>query len=166
MSSMRLTRVAWARDLSKGYNHDDTWKGVGYTGLGYDRNASINSGSPGYANGNKEDGIYRSIGDKDVLVGDLSISEIMYHASDPPGKPEENVRRALPQWIELYNSSETHSINLEGWRLEITNTDREGLGGTRHGVLKLVGGYIVPPNQTVLLVSTTASRVFCAGSRQ
>ena len=55
------------------------------------------------------------------MDGDLTISEIMYQS------PEGN--RALPQWIELYNSSTTHSINLDNWQLTIDNIDRTGLGG-------------------------------------
>ena len=143
---------SWQRDHSKTLDNGDAWKdNGGYTGLGYDRNADMASGSPGYANPDmgKANKLYDADGDR-KFEGDISISEIMYQS--PAGN------RALPQWIEIYNSSMTHSVNLDDWRLTITNVDREGLGGTLRGTFRF-GSLIVPPNQTVLLVSSGSSRI-------
>ena len=73
-------------------------------------NPSMPSGSPGYANGNNTNKLYADDGTR-KFVGDITISEIMYQS--PSGN------RALPQWIELYNSSDTHAVNLDNWRLTI-----------------------------------------------
>ena len=46
--------------------------------------------------------------------GSITISEVMYDAGP---------RWNLVQWIELYNSSMTETINLDGWTLEIRNKE-------------------------------------------
>ena len=120
---------SWLRNHDKPLDNGDAWKpDGGYTGLGYDRNPSMPSGSPGYANGNNTNKLYADDGTR-KFVGDITISEIMYQS--PSGN------RALPQWIELYNSSDTHAVNLDNWRLTIENIDREGLGGTLRGTFRM-----------------------------
>ncbi len=120
--------------------HKDAWAEAAYTGLGYDRAASNsrgNGGTPGYPN----DAIKNKTTEfaNDVYV---TISEIMF-VSDK-GK--------LPQWIELYNSSETQAVNLENWRLEIENYNSEDLGRRVNATLVL-GKKTLYPNQTLLIVS-------------
>ena len=34
-------------------------------------------------------------------------------------------RANTPQWIELYNTSKTEGINLDGWRVVIINHDKD-----------------------------------------
>ena len=47
----------------------------------------------------------------------ITISEIMVASNED----------RLPQWIELHNPSNTHAVNLKGWRLEIQNYRSEKL---------------------------------------
>ena len=120
--------------------HKDAWVEAVYTGLGYDRIAEdsrANGGTPGYHN----DAIKNKTTEfaNDVYV---TISEIMFVSDE--GK--------LPQWIELYNSSETQAVNLEGWRLEIENYNSEDLGRRVNATLTL-GKKTLYPNQTLLIVS-------------
>ena len=73
------------------------------------------------------------------------ISEIMMSQGN---------RGNLPQWIELYNPSKTHAINLEdnaGWRLVIENAERAPIITIFDGNVKKI-----LPNQTVLIVSSSA----------
>ena len=125
------------------------FKKVGFTGLGYDRNADViaeNGGTPGYAHGN-----YKHNGDD--AAGNVVISEVMYGTGN--GGPARN--RNLSQWIEIHNMSDVNSVRLDDWRLEIVNsgyadstrttlydgklTDSVNLSGT------------LPPNQTYLIVA-------------
>ncbi|RKU36285.1 hypothetical protein C6495_03990 [Candidatus Poribacteria bacterium] len=120
--------------------HKDAWAEAPYTGLGYDRAASdsrANGGTPGYPN----DAIKNKTTEfaNDVYV---TISEIMFVSDE--GK--------LPQWIELYNSSETQAVNLENWHLEIENYNSEDLGRRVNATLML-GKKTLYPNQTLLIVS-------------
>ena len=120
--------------------HKDAWAEAAYTGLGYDRAASdsrANGGTPGYPN----DAIKNKTTEfaNDVYV---TISEIMFVSDE--GK--------LPQWIELYNSSETQAVNLENWHLEIENYNSEDLGRRVNASLML-GKKTLYPNQTLLIVS-------------
>ena len=66
-------------------------------------------------------------------------------------------RNNLPQWIELYNSSDTHAVNLDGWKLKIENADDVDV--RRTVTIANLGGTIIPPNQTVLIVAYTTGRV-------
>lgn len=118
----------------------EAWAEAAYTGLGYDRIAEdsrANGGTPGYHN----DAIKNKTTEfaNDVYV---TISEIMFVSDE--GK--------LPQWIELYNSSETQAVNLENWRLEIENYNSEDLGRRVNATLVL-GKKTLYPNQTLLIVS-------------
>ena len=78
----------------------------------------------------------------------VTISEIMYHTG-----------RNLPQWIELYNHSLTDGVNLNDWTLEIENgADDVPIRTDKAVTLKFSGGKIIPPNQTVLIVTSQARR--------
>ena len=116
----------------------------GYTGIGYDRVATksaVNGGTPGYDNGALKEKI------ADLSDAEVSVSEIMLDV----GMGRQN----LPQWIELYNSSMTHGVNLNGWKLSIENAD--DVDTELHATITL-GAYTIAPNQTVLIV-TTSGRV-------
>ena len=135
-----------------------------YTGVGYDRHAPANGengGTPGYANG--------VVGERDggggisALKDLVSISEIMLvpHEAEVTDTGEfvipSRTPRAtkLPQWIEIFNSSLTEGVNIKGWKLEIQNTDKDPDLITRdlHSTLTIQENVIIPPNQTVLIVS-------------
>ena len=130
-----------------GGNHgDDTaWRGVGWTSVGYKRNAARNSahgGTPGFPNGAiKSDG-----GD---AIAALVISEIMYDTS-----------RNLPQWVEIQNLSNSIGVNLNNASLFIVNHHLKA-DGTDYTEGKLserinIDNMEIPPNQTALVVSTGA----------
>ncbi|MDE0634951.1 MAG: lamin tail domain-containing protein [Candidatus Poribacteria bacterium] len=72
----------------------------------------------------------------------ITISEIMVASNG--GR--------LPQWIELYNRSQTHPVNLKGWTLEIQNYRSENFNGDQNLTItfkeKSIG-----PNKTLLIVS-------------
>ncbi|MCG8624092.1 MAG: lamin tail domain-containing protein, partial [Proteobacteria bacterium] len=137
------------KGLPNAENHLTT---PGYTGVGYDRHAEVNAenhGTPGYANNAVK-------GDKSAWNMQVSISEIMLATHEK----EDNAARIprairLPQWIEIYNNSLTEGVNIGNWYLEIRNADSEDLI-TRdlHGTLQLPS-VIIPPNQTVLIVSSS-----------
>ena len=124
----------------------ETWERVGYTGVGYKRsadNVAQHGGTPGFAN---EDPKAKATDLADGAT--VSISEIMY----------QKVRNA-PQWIELYNSSDTQAINLNGWKLKIENDGDDSKVGIRTPAVTItLGGTIIPPNQTVIIVSTTSAQ--------
>ncbi len=121
------------------------WAKVGFTGIGYDRTAAKtdeNGGTPGYAN----DALKEKVAD--LSDAEVAISEIMFSAGSG--------RRSLPQWIELYNSSLTQGVNLNGWQLEIQNARDENLDARQNATITL-GAVTLAPNQTVLIVSTSGS---------
>ena len=142
-------------------NHVDqtAFRDAGYTGIGYRRAAlgkAIHGGTPGYKDGPK------SL-NADVTDGRLTISEIMF---------DQGNGRKSPQWIELYNSSPTTSVNLQaddGWRLVIENYDDFGDEGVVNedaisadqvmGTLNFKDSKVqtILPQQTVLVVSGRAS---------
>ena len=118
-------------------------KARGYTGIGYKRSADNepeHGGTPGFGNG--------SLKEKETDLADaamVTISEIMYQT-----------QRNAPQWIELYNSSSTQGVNLNEWKLKFeTDRDDEDVDIRTPAVTIQFGGTFIPPNQTVLLVSTT-----------
>ena len=143
------TGEAWARlryEEDDGH-HKSAWEKVEEGekgGLGYDPGANLltSPGTPGYENDALKSRDARTVADRELSDGDISISEIMYD----PGRSGN-----LPQWIELYNSSTTEAINLKGWRMEIRNP-REG---TRAPSLIrwTFEDAIILPNQTLLLPS-------------
>lgn len=152
---------AWARlryNADDGH-HKDAWDHVVGTaapprfrgsnphprfGVGYDREADleISPGTPGYANDSLKDGTVDNKGAA-KFNGSISISEIMYD----PG-PNHN----MPQWIELYNSSLTQAIHLEGWQLSIYNVKSEEVAYV-NGSFTFNKNAVILPNQTLLLVS-------------
>ena len=88
-------------------------------------------GNPGYTNAETH-----------LSEQQISFSELMFTSSGG--------LHLLPQWIELYNDSETETVNLEQWHLEIEA--REDDGKHRYVVIRL-GDLIIPPNQTALIVT-------------
>ena len=164
-SSMSFGRITVLNDdgeyrpMSRADNrtHNGDWMPYPYMGTGYDRDVDtlLAPGTPGYANiavnviaddrdnANNDDGV--ALGAY-AFGGTITISEVMYDAGP---------RWNLIQWIELYNSSMTETINLEDWEMEIRNesTDVESYVDSSF-VFEEV--YILP-NQTLLLVSGTGS---------
>ena len=113
----------------------------GYTGIGYDRAADksgANGGTPGYDNGALKEKI------ADLSDSEITISEIMIDA----GEGQQN----LPQWIELYNSSMTHAVNTNGWKLAIENSRDID---TAYSATLTLGVMTISPNQTVLIATTS-----------
>ena len=72
----------------------------------------------------------------------IIISEIMVASNEGQ----------LPQWIELYNRSKTHQINLKGWTLEIQNRYSADFDGDRHVTL-IFQEKSIKPQETLLIVS-------------
>ena len=136
---------AWQRKRYQANDghHIDAWEAVGTRGgLGYDPGTELSTspGTPGYENDALRAGI------NSLVDGEVSISEIMYDRG-PNGNSA--------QWIELYNSSLTEGVSLQGWELEIRNIhDREGryIDGTI--TFKDVS---ISPNQTIVIVAKVAA---------
>ena len=147
--------TAWARiryQEDDGH-HRDAWREINTEGgVGYDPDTdlSVSPGTPGYENDTLktrlDDNNFRtpSIGNE-YDEGELSISEIMLDAGPQGNKA---------QWIELYNSSLTQAVNLEGWTLEVYNL-ADGVGLYASGSFDFNEAVILP-NQTLLLVSRNA----------
>ena len=125
-------------------------------GIGYKRDMP-GKGTPGYANGALKT-YDKASGDDGYVdpLGKVTISEIMYDSGNK-----------LPQWIELYNPSMTEAVNINDWRLKLENPTRDGVFEPgvdmtfahvpmRSTVTVKLASKIIPPNQTVLIVSTTA----------
>ena len=115
---------------------------AGYTGVGYDRDApksDANGGTPGYAN----DALKEKVAD--LSSAEITISEVMVDTGD--------LNTGLPQWIEIYNSSMTQAVNLNGWKLMIENS-ADAEVSTFNATLTL-DAMTISPNQTVLIVSTS-----------
>ena len=140
----------WARiryEKDDGH-HEDAWEVVETQGgLGYAAGVDLKyaPGTPGYEN----NAIKTQLENKQFPVpdiefddGDISISEIMFDLG-PNGN--------LVQWIELYNSSMTQAINLEGWKLEIRNLEDEERPYV-NGSFEFEEAIILP-NQTLLIVA-------------
>ena len=126
---------------------EEAWKQAVFTGLGYKRKVTNEAqyfGSPGFVdNAAKEN-------NADISTAAVSISEIMYDTGAE--------RQNLPQWIELYNSSMTQSVKLDGWKLRLENYADETVPSF-NATITFEGGKIIPPNQTVLLVSGARASV-------
>ena len=143
------TGEAWARlryEEDDGH-HKSAWEKVEEGekgGLGYDPGANLSTspGTPGYENDALKSRDARTVADRELSDGDISISEIMYD----PGRSGN-----LPQWIELYNSSRTEAINLKGWRMEIRNPREETRAPSL--IRWTFEDAIILPNQTLLLPS-------------
>ena len=132
----------------QGYSHnkdkpDETaFAKAGFTGMGYDRNASnsdINGGTPGYPND-----AYINAGDN--ATKKVIISEIMY---------SQGARGNLAQWIELQNLSATTGVDLHNWRLYIVNHDNADFNKKNGKVTDAIWlrNMKIPPLQTALIVS-------------
>ena len=133
--------------------HKDDWMAIGFVGTGYDREVDHASapGTPGYENrtvnvihDDRESATGKSAYD---FGGTVTISEVMYDAGP---------RWNLVQWIELYNSSMTETVNLDGWTMEIRNeaTDVESYVDAS---FKFNANTEILPNQTLLIVSGTGA---------
>ncbi len=133
--------------------HKDHWQSFEFMGTGYDREVDprTSPGTPGYENRNVNvisDDREGATGKTAYnFGGTVTISEIMYDAGP---------RWNLVQWIELYNSSTTETVNLEGWTMEIRNesTDVESYVDSS---FKFEAGTEILPNQTLLVVSGTGA---------
>ena len=79
---------------------------------------------------------------KSFSPGQITFSELMYATKGGP--------RSYPQWIELHNNSDTKTVNLKGWHLEIEARDDDGTH--RHAVIPLEN-LTISPNQTALIVT-------------
>ncbi len=147
----------WIRDGGKQGYLKDAWDKVGFTGIGYDRSVPIDDqygGTPGYDSSIAKGKLSQLDG------GRLIVSELMLTIGG----------RGYLQWIELYNTSKTRGIDLKaddsdpktGWQLIIENHDsgswEEELRNLYVTInLKDLFDYI-PPNQTVLIVSSKGSK--------
>ena len=132
--------------------HKDDIQPFGFMGTGYDRDVDPQAapGTPGYEN-RAVSVVYddrENAADKSAYMfgGTVTISEVMYDAGP---------RWNLIQWIELYNSSMTETVNLEGWTLEIRN--KEDVESYVDSSFEFQAGAEVLPNQTLLIVSGTGA---------
>ena len=148
-ASTQLNRgVYWPKGREGNRMHKDDWLSFGYMGTGYDRAADGRGspGTPGYPNvainiiSDDRDGAAKHTAY--AFGGTVTISEVMYDAGP---------RWNLVQWIELYNSSMSETIDLAGWRLEIRN--KEDVESYVDSSLDFGSGAKILPNQTILLVS-------------
>ncbi len=146
----------WAKSRANRVHKDD-WMTFGFMGAGYDRgrdktvDTASSPGTPGYPNIGvsmiADDKNTASTDDDYVFDGKVSISEIMYDAG-----PRSN----LAQWIELYNSSMSETIDLAGWELEVRN-ERTEMGSYVNAKFTFAADTYLPPNQTLLLVSNNGA---------
>ncbi len=148
-ASTELNRgVYWPKGREGNRMHKDDWLSFGYMGTGYDRGADgrVSPGTPGYPNvainviEHDRDGAAKHTAY--AFGGSVTISEVMYDAGP---------RWNLVQWIELYNSSMSETIDLAGWRLEIRN--KEDVESYVDSSFDFEAGAKIQPNQTILLVS-------------
>ena len=167
-TDLRTSDETWYRRLDKGGGQGWKKESFGlakYAGIGYDRGADPGKykGTPGYPN----DSYKEQVGE--ITDGRVIISELMLTT--------DNGR--YPQWIELHNTSKTSAVNLAvdadddddddddddsgGWKLVIENHDSGQWVGERD-LIATINFKIkddvksIPPNQTVLIVSTISSR--------
>ena len=154
-SSFGSLDSAWARlryQRDDGH-HKDAWEIVGTQGgIGYAPRAdrSVSPGTPGYENDalrtRIDDRNFRTpITSREYNSGEITISEIMSDGGS---------RQNRAQWIELYNSSLTQAVNLEGWELEIRNLTGDAFSYVNGRLI--LNAAVILPNQTLLLVSKNA----------
>ena len=142
--SVGTSGVISKEKTDKPWSHKETWGVPGFTGLGYDRDISDSTntkGTPGYAHGATKGKLI------DLASGtEVSISEIMVAHGN--GR--------LPQWIELYNSSMTQAVGLNGWKLEVYNVNSDDVTANENlNATVTLPDVKILPNQTVLIVSAT-----------
>ncbi len=123
----------------------------GWSGIGYKRKAKPNAqngGTPGHphsahARHNRFDATTRS----SVIVSEIMIDQ------GP---------RNLPEWIELFNTSRTEAVSVQGWRITVTNHDMDsadGGVGSFDGDLTIsfrLPNHVIPPRQSYLIVARSA----------
>ena len=154
-SSFGSLDSAWARlryQRDDGH-HKDAWEIVGTQGgIGYapEADRSVSPGTPGYENDalktRIDDKAFRTpITSREYNSGEITISEIMSDGGS---------RQNRAQWIELYNSSLTQAVNLEGWELEIRNLTGDAFSYVNGRLI--LNAAVILPNQTLLLVSKNA----------
>ena len=148
-ASTHLNRgVYWPKSREGNRMHKDDWLMFGFMGTGYDRgvNQRTSPGTPGYANVAvnilSDDRAGAANHEAYAFSGAITISEVMYDAGP---------RWNLVQWIELYNSSMSETIDLSGWRLEIRN--KEDVESYVDSDFIFNDEAEILPNQTLLLVS-------------
>ena len=131
--------IAGTRTADKADNADHVaMRDVGWTGIGYKRNAAataVNGGTPGYPNN-----ALRGNNDADAMDS-VIVSEVMATEGD----------RKVPQWVELQNLSDSVGVNLNGWRVTITNHN-EGFADDLTYTINL-GNHRLPPKQNYLIVA-------------
>jgi hypothetical protein len=148
----RLTanKVRFRRNVSTrngragtGNTHNDrkvdqlAFKDVGYSGIGYKRQAANNAmhgGTPGYDNGVQKG----SARDADIGTAKLVISEIML------SQGAENARTKLPQWIEIYNPNDL-AVNLVGYEFSYVFKKKAHSIQLRH--------FLIPPESAIILTT-------------
>ena len=77
--------------------------------------------------------------------GQVSFSEVMFTSKGGVD--------SLPQWIELYNASETETANLRGWKLKIERRDENG---EHQAAVITLRDLMLPPQQVALIVTGDA----------
>ena len=173
-TNLSTADVTWYRRLDKGGGQGWKKESFGladYTGIGYNRGADPGKykGTPGYPN----DSYKEQVGE--ITDGRVIISELMLTTDS--GR--------YPQWIELHNTSKTSAVNLAvdanddddddddddsgGWKLIIENHDSGQWVGERELIATINfknkdDVKSIPPNQTVLIVSTISSRTSSRGT--
>lgn len=141
---------AWQRVSVSDRGYDpEAWAETGYQqGLGYKPQAARETslGTPGYPNPMVGRGPVQAAASTDtqdaVAAGSISFSELMYTSRGG--------LHSLPQWIELYNNSNSEAINLKGWTFAVEVRDTDGTH--RSGKMKLHDLSILP-KQTALMVT-------------
>ena len=150
---------AWQRvSVSRRGYEPEAWAETGYQqGLGYKPQAARETslGTPGYPNPIVVGNVLQASEKVDTprsstpgqsqeisTTGTVSFSEVMFASRGG--------LHSLPQWIELYNNSDSKTVNLKGWTLAIEVRDADG--SHRYGTMKLHEVSILP-KQTALLVT-------------
>ncbi|MDD9974766.1 MAG: hypothetical protein OXU27_12210 [Candidatus Poribacteria bacterium] len=132
---------AWQRiDIEKRGYTKEAWTVSGHqSGIGYKPGSALETslGTPGYPN---------DIVSDESLTGRIIFSEVLYATRG-------GLVSSLPQWIELYNNTDTAAlpINLKGWRLVVEARDSETQH--RHSVIELQEDLSIATARTVLLVT-------------
>ena len=142
--SVGTSGVISKEKTDKPWSHKETWGVPGFTGLGYDRDISDSAntkGTPGYAHGAVKGKVADLASDTYVTISEIMVA----HGNG-----------RLPQWIELYNSSMTQAVGLNGWKLEVYNVNSDDVTANENlNATVTLPDVKILPNQTVLIVSAT-----------